>query len=73
MDDLPDEMRTDPGEPTSDLGIRPGTSLRDVERVLILRSMEEFDGNRARVAEVLGISLRTLQRKLKEYGFTRNG
>lgn len=72
-DDLPDEMRTDPGEPTSDLGIRPGASLRDMERVLILRSMEEFGGNRARVAEVLGISLRTLQRKLKEYGLTRNG
>jgi DNA-binding NtrC family response regulator len=71
--DLPAEMRAEPVDAESDLGIRPGTSLREAERVLILRSMEEFGGNRARVAEVLGISLRTLQRKLKEYGLTRHG
>ncbi len=42
--------------------------MADVERELILRTVDYTDGHRARAAELLGIGLRTLQRKLKEYG-----
>jgi DNA-binding NtrC family response regulator len=71
VEDLPPEIRQAARSEEDEIAIRPGTSLRAAEKALILRTMEEFGGNRARVAAVLGISLRTLQRKLKEYGLTR--
>ena len=43
-------------------------SLKQFEKEKILRTLEENDGNRTRTAIVLGISRRTLQLKLKEYG-----
>lgn len=49
------------------LGLRAGTSLRDLEQKLILRTLEETGGNRTRAACLLGISLRTLRNKLREY------
>jgi DNA-binding NtrC family response regulator len=43
-------------------------SLRDVERTAILSVLERCGGNRTHAAEALGISVRTLQRKLKTWG-----
>jgi two-component system response regulator HydG len=43
-------------------------TLKDVEKQMIIKSLNENDGNRTRTAEILGISRRTLQLKLKEYG-----
>jgi len=48
--------------------IRPGRSLKEVEKDMILRTLEETGGNRTHTAKILGISRRTLQLKLKEYG-----
>jgi two-component system, NtrC family, response regulator HydG len=45
-----------------------GKSLKEVEKEMILRTLEETDGNRTHCARILGISRRTLQLKLKEYG-----
>jgi two-component system response regulator HydG len=45
-----------------------GKSLREMEKAMILRTLEETGGNRTRTAEILGISRRTLQLKLKDYG-----
>jgi DNA-binding NtrC family response regulator len=45
--------------------IPPNTSLDDVEREAIEQALEQHDGNRTHAAEALGISVRTLQRKLK--------
>jgi len=42
-------------------------SLAHVQRQHILRVLEDANGNRTRAAKTLGIGLRTLQRKLKEY------
>jgi len=50
------------------LFLAPGKSLKEVERQMIIRTLEETGGNRTRAAEILGISRRTLQLKLKEYG-----
>jgi len=44
-----------------------GQSLKDVEKQMILRTLEETEGNRTHAAEILGISRRTLQLKLKKY------
>lgn len=41
--------------------------LQELERRTIERALEKFGGNRSLAAEALGISRRTLQRKLKEY------
>ena len=58
-----------PGEDNEEmLFITPGKSLREVERQMIIRTLDETGGNRTRAADILGISRRTLQLKLKEYG-----
>jgi two-component system response regulator HydG len=45
-----------------------GVSLDEMEKALIVKTLEETDGNRTRTAEILGINRRTLQNKLKQYG-----
>ena len=46
-------------------GLAPG---EDAEKGLILRTLEHTHNNKTRAAEILGISLKTLHNKLKEYG-----
>ncbi len=58
------------------LRLRPATSdghqdpekLRDIERRHIVRLLERHGGNRKQTADLLGISERTLYRKIKGYG-----
>ena len=45
----------------------PGTTLRDVERDAILSTLAIVDGSTIRAAEILGISVRKVQYRLKEY------
>jgi two-component system response regulator HydG len=44
------------------------TSLRDVERETILKTLNQTGGNRTQAAQILGITRKTLQNKIKEYG-----
>jgi DNA-binding NtrC family response regulator len=46
-------------------------TLEDMERVHILRVLEECGGNQSRAAEILDIDRVTLYHKLKKYGWTR--
>ena len=55
-DDTPEEEEADSKMPT----------LEDAERTLILSALKRFENNRRQTAEALGISERTLYRKLKE-------
>src|SRR5438067_3685523 len=48
------------------LGI--GTTVGEAEKMLILKTLEATSNNKTRAAEILGISLKTLHNKLKEYG-----
>jgi two-component system response regulator HydG len=67
--ELPDAIRGLEGEMgEAEIDLSPGRSLKEVERDMILRTLEDTGGNRTRTAEILGISRRTLQLKLKEYG-----
>jgi DNA-binding NtrC family response regulator len=50
-----------------------GTTVEDVEKGLILRTLEHTRNNKTRAAEILGISLKTLHNKLKEYGAKEYG
>ncbi len=52
---------------TSSDGARPPVTLEELERSHILRVLSEAGGNRERAAVILGISARTLYRKLREY------
>jgi DNA-binding NtrC family response regulator len=45
-----------------------GTTVGEAERLLILKTLESTHNNKTRAAEILGISLKTLHNKLKEYG-----
>jgi len=45
-----------------------GTTVEEAEKGLILRTLEHTHNNKTRAAEILGISLKTLHNKLKEYG-----
>jgi len=48
-------------------GIQAGMSIRDMERALIEQTLEHVKGNRTEAANLLGISIRTLRNKLKDY------
>lgn len=50
------------------LKVRAGTSMREVERHLLQTTLEITGGNRTRTAELLGVSLRTIRNKIREYG-----
>lgn len=50
--------------------VEESLSLEEVERKMILRALEKYNGKRKNAAEELGISERTLYRKIKEYNLT---
>ena len=45
-----------------------GTTVDEAESLLILKTLESTNNNKTRAADILGISLKTLHNKLKEYG-----
>jgi DNA-binding NtrC family response regulator len=47
--------------------IRAGVTVRDMERKLITTTLQAVNESRSQAAEMLGISIRTLRNKLKEY------
>jgi DNA-binding NtrC family response regulator len=55
------------GDPTQ-VRLRVGTTISEAEKVLIQRTLVHTKNNKTRAAEILGISLKTLHNKLKEYG-----
>jgi DNA-binding NtrC family response regulator len=49
-----------------------GTTVEQAEKMLILKTLSATNNNKTRAAEILGISLKTLHNKLKEYGNSSN-
>jgi two-component system response regulator FlrC len=49
--------------------LHAGQSVDEMERKLIMTTLEQTNGNRTHAAKLLGISLRTLRNKLREYRF----
>jgi len=47
--------------------LRPGVTVDEAERQLILMTMKHTDGNRSRASELLGISVKTLCNKLRQF------
>jgi DNA-binding NtrC family response regulator len=54
--------------PTQFPAVAAGTPIRQVERLHLESTLALTDGNRTHAAEMLGISLRTLRNKIREYG-----
>ena len=70
---LPVEFGKTPAKGPSDLGgikFPIGTTVDAMERELILQTLNATGNNKTRAADLLGISLKTLHNKLKEYGNT---
>ena len=42
--------------------------LKDMEKDMIMKTLKEVNGNKAKAAELLGVSVRTVRNKLSEYG-----
>jgi DNA-binding NtrC family response regulator len=65
LGDLPAEIKPSHGE--GSMQIRLGSTLDEVERELITKTIEFTGGNKTRAAEVLGVSLKTLYNRLERY------
>jgi DNA-binding NtrC family response regulator len=64
---LPEEIQASK-EDARTMVVTLGTSLDQLEREVIQRTLTEITNHREKAAKLLGISLRTLQYKIKEYG-----
>ncbi len=64
---LPEEIQASQ-EDARTLVVTLGQSLEHIERDVITRTLAEVTNHREKAAKLLGISLRTLQYKIKEYG-----
>jgi DNA-binding NtrC family response regulator len=74
IDDLPVEIRLQTRE--SNIQFEQSSPLFEnlnmeaVEKQAIMKALEKTKGNRLKASQLLGIGLRTLQKKLKDYGMT---
>jgi DNA-binding NtrC family response regulator len=64
---LPEEIQASK-EDARTMVVALGSSLKDIERETIRRTLAEVTNHREKAAKLLGISLRALQYKIKEYG-----
>jgi len=64
---LPEEIQASKEDARTML-VALGSSLRDIERETIRRTLAEVTNHREKAAKLLGISPRALQYKIKEYG-----
>lgn len=70
LDNLPASLESDPLIESGKANVSP-TSLVALQRSAVEKALVESNGHRTRAAESLGISVRTLQRKLKAWGLEK--
>ena len=70
--DLPPEILENilPPSPTGPIPLPSSRTLEETEREAIVAALLKTDGNKTQAAKMLGIGLRTLHRKVKEYGIS---
>jgi DNA-binding NtrC family response regulator len=54
--------------PANAIQLEVGATVDEAEKMLIFKTLESTNNNKTRAAEILGISLKTLHNKLREYG-----
>lgn len=65
--DLPEEISSASAEPPRGANLPDDLTIDELEQLAINRALEQCTGNRTHAAEKLGISVRTLQRKIRHY------
>lgn len=63
----PDDARPATAADPDAVALRVGTTVREGEKALILKTLEHTGNNKTRAAKILEISLKTLHNKIKEY------
>jgi DNA-binding NtrC family response regulator len=61
---LPDQVALTPG---AVIPLLIGSTVTEVEQELVLQTLARCDGNRTRAARLLGVSVRTLRNKIRQY------
>jgi DNA-binding NtrC family response regulator len=69
--DLPDEVTMGTADAASRKEIPTGITMEELEKLAITKALDQCAGNRTHAANRLGISVRTLQRKLRQYELER--
>jgi two-component system, NtrC family, response regulator HydG len=69
--DLPDEIRESAMASTAPHEVPTGLTMEELEKLAIIKALESSSGNRTHAAQRLNISVRTLQRKLRQYELER--
>jgi two-component system response regulator AtoC len=64
---LPQDFGGTDASPAPSLHLKVGISLAEADRRLVLATLNECGGDKKRAADILGISLKTLYNRLKEY------
>ena len=64
MSDLPEPLRQGAA---AQAVIRRGMTMAEIEKEAIRRALEQTSGRRTEAAKLLDLSVRTLQRKIKDY------
>lgn len=64
---LPPGFGTPKIQQGSNLQLRVGTTVEEMERQLIYATLEQYGGHKERTAEVLGLSSKTLYNRLRQY------
>ncbi len=65
--DLPDRILAGAMAANASKELPTGLTMEELERMAIVHALEQSSGNRTHAASKLGISVRTLQRKLRQY------
>jgi len=69
--DLPESIAEGSQAAATPKEIPTGLTMEELERLAITKALDQFGGNRTHAANRLGISVRTLQRKLRQYELER--
>jgi hypothetical protein len=69
VSDLPPEVAGSERR-AGDAPVVPGATLEEVERHTILSTLEHTGGSTSRAADILGVSVRTIQNRLRRYMLT---
>jgi DNA-binding NtrC family response regulator len=69
--DLPQQLLDAAQSAAAPKEIPTGLTMEELERLAITKALDQFAGNRTHAANRLGISVRTLQRKLRQYELER--
>ena len=65
--DLPERIAEGSAAGDQPAGVPSNVTMEELERLAISKALDQYAGNRTHAANRLGISVRTLQRKLRQY------